>query len=448
MATFPTASLPHRNLERTGSQDLSVHLGGSCGDIFVNVSVPVPSPLQNHTDNNNISPTFSTTNPSVESLQQQISQLQREMEQQKEHDKAMLRDKSEECDWYKQENHHLKRQLQQQKEHFQKQYGELETQLQSTCECLTVQQQRCTELEKQLDMEGSKKRQLLAQMEEAIAHFKGESVTDHRLEETPACNWEIAERSVHVSNKILGTGAWGYVAEGIFHGQKVAVKCIHHSILSQFTTNHVEREISIMAKVRHPNLILFIGAVLTVQTGPLIITELLERTLRSAYQERLLHDKCKLPILKDVASALSYLHSLCPPIIHRDVSSANVLLEAIHDEKWKTKLADFGSANLVHLATTPGEGAIVYSPPEVRTNARMRQSPKVDVYSFGVLVCEVSLCQFPPSPEEFSAFLSDLRANQLGYLLACDCTKENEVERPTMKQVLGMIDEQLNTSEF
>ena len=160
------------------------------------------------------------------------------------------------------------------------------------------------------------------------------------------------------------------MAEGTFRGQKVAVKCIHRGILSQFTTNHVRREISIMAQVRHPNLVLLIGAVFNADTGPLIITELLDRTLPSAYEDvdHPLEERCKLPILRDVASALNYLHTHRRPIIHRDVSSSNVLLLALRDGNWLAKLSDFGSANLIRTATTPAEGAVTYSAPEVITD--------------------------------------------------------------------------------
>ena len=255
--------------------------------------------------------------------------------------------------------------------------------------------------------------------------------------------WEVPREDVHVSNKILGTGGWGYVAEGTFRGQKVAVKCLHRGILSQFTTNHVRREISIMAQVRHPNLILLIGAVLNADTGPLIITELLDRSLRSAYEDHLLEEHCKLPILRDIAAALTYLHSHRRPIIHRDVSSANVLLEAVRNNSWKAKLSDFGSANLIRLSTTPAEGAAPYAAPEVRTEARNQQTPKVDVFSFGVLLCEISFCRFPPDPSEFAAFLASIQdnADPRLYELAQSCTKRDPEQRPSIREVLTQIGE-------
>ena len=284
------------------------------------------------------------------------------------------------------------------------------------------------------------RQQLMARIDTAMAHLRGEAVSPQALE-----LWELPREEVHISQTILGTGGWGYVARGTFRGQTVAVKCLHRGILSPQNEGRVRREISIMSQVRHPNLLLLIGAVLTVEgTGPLIVTELLDRSLRSAYEGGMLEERSKVPVLRDVASALAYLHSHHhTPIIHRDVSSANVLLEAIrHDRQWKAILSDFGSANLSHLATTPAEGAAVYSAPEVSTDNRSRQTVKIDVYSFGVLMCEVCLCRFPPERRHFPSMLSDVRRTAPNmFPLARDCTSHAHQDRPGMREVLQRIDQ-------
>ena len=283
--------------------------------------------------------------------------------------------------------------------------------------------------------------QLMSCMESAISLMRGEIISSGALE-----LWELPREEVHISNTILGTGGWGYVARGTFRGQTVAVKCLHRGILSPQNEGRVRREIRIMYQVRHPNLLLLIGAVLTVEgAGPLIVTELLDRSLRSAYEGGMLEKRSKVPVLRDVASALTYLHSH-HHIIHRDVSSANVLLEAIRDRQWKAKLSDFGSANLSHLATTPAEGAAVYAAPEVSTDNRSRQTVKIDVYSFGVLMCEVCLCRFPPERRHFPSMLSDVRRTAPNmFPLARDCTNRAHQERPGMREVLQRIDQLVET---
>ena len=283
------------------------------------------------------------------------------------------------------------------------------------------------------------RQQLMARMEAGMAVMRGEAVSSQALE-----LWELPREEVHISQTILGTGGWGYVARGTFRGQTVAVKCLHRGILSPQNEGRVRREISIMSQVHHPNLLLLIGAVLTVEgAGPLIVTELLDRSLRSAYEGGMLEERSKVPVLCDVASALTYLHSHHhTPIIHRDVSSANVLLEAIRDRKWRAKLSDFGSANLSHLATTPAEGAAVYSAPEVSTDNRSRQTVKIDVYSFGVLMCEVCLCRFPPERRHFPSMLSDVRRTTPNmFPFAHDCTSHAHQDRPGMREVLQRIDQ-------
>ena len=272
--------------------------------------------------------------------------------------------------------------------------------------------------------------------EDTIIRLEGEA---RRISLQALELWELPREEVHISQTLLGTGGWGYVAKGTFQEQAVAVKCLHRAILSPQNEGRLRREISIMSQVRHPNLLLLIGAVLTAEReGPLIVTELLDTSLRSAYEGRSLEERSKVPVLRDVASALTYLHSHRTPILHRDVSSANVLLEAIgHDRRWKAKLSDFGSANLSQLASTPFEGAAVYSAPEVSTEDRSRQTSKIDVYSFGVLVCEVCLCQFPPERHEFPSMLSDVRRTAPNlFPLSRDCTSHSHHDRPTMREVV------------
>ena len=241
-------------------------------------------------------------------------------------------------------------------------------------------------------------------------------------------------------DRVLGTGAWGFVVEGKFRGKAVAVKCLHQEILSQFTVGQIQREISIMADLRHPNLVLFIAAILDDRSSPRIITELLSITLRRAYHENKITQANKLPILHELASALNYLHLHYKPIIHRDVSSTNVLLEKIANDMWKAKLSDFGSANLVRVATTPGEGALVYAAPEMCINAHSPQAPSVDVYSYGILVCEVTTSTFPDHAS-FNGLMQLLQSQWPDmYRITEQCTQKSPDERPTMQNVISQLD--------
>ena len=265
------------------------------------------------------------------------------------------------------------------------------------------------------------------------------------------CNafWIVPRHHVTVMEKLLGEGSWGYVKEGKLGGLQVAVKCIHEAIVHQHTIKRVYREICTMSRVRHPNLVLFIAAVLDDQGGPMIITELLDTTLRKAYEDNLLHpglDQC-MDIFRDVASALCYLHELREPIIHRDVSSANVLLEAMANDRWKAKLSDFGSANWAKKAVTMGEGAIVYTAPEaypVPPTLKIRPPPqttKIDVYSYGILLCEITLRELP-NPDVLNKSKVKMRAkNAFLHSLMLECIQHEPTERPTMANILKKLNE-------
>ena len=159
-----------------------------------------------------------------------------------------------------------------------------------------------------------------------------------------------------------------------FRGTNVAAKFIHEDIISPHNIGLFIRE-----RVRHPNLLLFMGASVD-DNKPVIITELMPDKLTSIVH--LLTQGHVISIATDVACGLNYLHLMKPdPIIHRDVSSANVLLEPIGPDQWRAKLSDYGSANFVSKVTTQGPGNPSYAAPE-SIYPRL-QTPKMDVYSYG-----------------------------------------------------------------
>ena len=262
-------------------------------------------------------------------------------------------------------------------------------------------------------------------------------------------SWKVSHREVTFTDEQLGRGAWGAIRVAMFREQRVAVKQMHEFIIHEDTLELLHREINIMAQLRHPNLLQFIGAVLDDPSGnPMIITEIMDTSLRNAYETKQLtpHPTCEpvmLTIIRDVAVGLNYLHCLPDPIIHRDVSSANVLLESKGPHKWKTKISDFGSANKARYAVTQAAGAYVYSAPEALksvVSAKKAQTTKMDVFSYGVLFCEVMTCRFPDE-DIFQEMLQQVcsRSPPL-YDLISSCIKKDPSSRPIMKQVIDHLD--------
>ena len=198
--------------------------------------------------------------------------------------------------------------------------------------------------------------------------------------------WVVERQEIHLTPEKLGEGGWANVSVAIFRGQRVAAKCLHNEIISAHNVRLFTREMNIAAQARHPNLLQFIGA--TIDGHPIILTELLPTSLRRLMESTRLSKPQVKSISCDVARALNYLHLTLPdPIIHRDISSANVLLEASGEGSWKAKVCDYGSANFVRYTTTVHPGSPLYSAPE--SGDPKKHSPKMDVYSFGILLIEM-----------------------------------------------------------
>ena len=216
--------------------------------------------------------------------------------------------------------------------------------------------------------------------------------------------WKVSRSDVRIVSEI-GVGAWGTVARGTCNGQQVAIKYPHQLILNEDTLKRLERETELMTQVRHPNLIRIVAAVFDEQSHrfrapPMIITEILDMNLRQCYERGQLQVSGTMPIFLDVSYGLHYLHDRQEPIIHRDVSAPNVLLQALPNGMWRAKVSDFGSANLARLSKTAGEGAIIYTAPEAFPQTdldapEIPHSTKIDVFSFGIVMCEVITAQMP-----------------------------------------------------
>lgn len=309
------------------------------------------------------------------------------------------------------------------------QFQELHQNLQQQYDQL---QQQYYQLQQQLTVVSHEKQSLLAAQKESIA-FGIEP-------------WKVCREDVNMG-RVIGGGGWGVVNEGKL---QVAVKQFYPNILSEKNLSRLKREMQMLALIRHPNLLQFIAAVFDEnddheRNPPYIITELLDMSLRSAYEKKLLLDHSLLSVFTNTARALDYLHRRHEPIIHRDVSSANVLLKRQQNGKWIAKLSDLGSANLAREAYTMNEGARVYCAPEAftfETDARSTGilTPKVDVYSFGIMLCEVATGTFPDKVV-FPTMIDRVRREwpQLHQVIT-ECTKLSPEQRPSMAAVLASLE--------
>lgn len=261
--------------------------------------------------------------------------------------------------------------------------------------------------------------------------------------------WKVKRNDVKIIREI-GRGASGLVSKGFFRGQDVAVKQIHQCILpQQHVMDEFKREVRIMASIQHPNLVRFIGAVFdesveNFTATPLLLLELLQTNLRRAYENSDLGFIVALSIFRDVAYGLHYLHEHQEPIIHRDVSAPNILLEALPGGMWRAKLSDFGSANFLKRSKTPGVGAIVYTAPEMfprqdPTSPMPRATVKCDVFSYGIVLVEVITRSMPSVENRHRLFQEVQRKWHAMHDLTIQCTQAEPSDRPTMSSILNTL---------
>ena len=315
------------------------------------------------------------------------------------------------------------------------------------------QQQEFSQLQDNYQWEHHQLQEKLEQVQKELVTKQEECDLLQQKIRTMEESWRVSHKEIIFTKEKLGKGAYGAIKVGIFREQRVAIKEMHELIISETTLELLHREINTMAQLRHPNLLQFIGAVLDDPSGnPMIITEIMDISLRNAYETKQLtpDPSCEpvmLTIIRDVAVGLNYLHCLPDPIIHRDVSSANVLLESKGPHKWKTKISDFGSANKARQAVTWGAGALLYSAPEsVPSLHRIHKvlTTKMDVYSYGVLLCEVMTCRLP-DPSVFQDMLQQICSRSLPlHDLIRSCIKEDPSSRPIMKQVIERLNSYIN----
>ena len=226
--------------------------------------------------------------------------------------------------------------------------------------------QQLTNIQEQLqgkDEEIAGLKNQLTELEMTLSTAQQLALNARQRQESP--DWVISRDQIYVTDKCLGRGGWGNVVEGKYCGCAVAVKQIHELILSNHNRSLFVREMNIASRCRHPCLLQFIGAT-NDEGSPLFVTELMETSLR-ALLKRPLSATELFVISLDVARALNYLHQKQPsPIIHRDISSANVLLWRQGDQ-WRAKVSDYGTANFMRHTMTVAPGAPIYSAPEAVT---------------------------------------------------------------------------------
>jgi hypothetical protein len=198
---------------------------------------------------------------------------------------------------------------------------------------------------------------------------------------------------------LLSRGGYGEVYKGTYRGETVAIKQLlpeRRKDLAQIDA--FMSEAKLMSTLEHERIVKFIGVAWNALSDVCAIVEFMENgDLRSVLsrwndEERRPQgfDSVKVKIALHIAHALTYLHSLQPVVVHRDLKSKNILLDAMYD----AKLTDFGvSRERADSTMTGGVGSSLWMAPEVMLGERYDE--KADVFSFGVVLSELDTQQLP-----------------------------------------------------
>ena len=296
---------------------------------------------------------------------------------------------------------------------------------------------------------------------------------------------EYAFRNVELyKTETLGTGAYGAVCKAKCDELICAAKLLYPVLFEMQPQapepgkehrqpfRRFELECRFLSRINHPNIVQYLGTYRDPDTNaPVLLMELMDESLTHflesspgpiPYHVQVNH-------CYDIAQALAFLHS--NGIIHRDISSDNVLLIS-----GRAKVADFGMSKLIDTATTrlatmttcPGTPA--FMSPEA-LNEPPVYTEKLDNFSLGVLIVQIVTRKFPdpsnrfqvmqvvdprfprhtvqaqvPVPEEERrhAHISLIDPTHPLLPIALHCLKDKEVERPSSQQLcqtLGALKE-------
>ena len=174
--------------------------------------------------------------------------------------------------------------------------------------------------------------------------------------------WEIDWNQITLLQRV-GSGSFGDVYRGRLWGTEIAVKTLRTEELAMDSANAVlddlKKEVSILSQLRHPNVVLYIGAC-TSSPHICICTEWCDRgSLSSILGDHSQHIDCQrmVSVAMGIAQGVNYLHALDRRIVHRDLKSANILVT----RDWSAKVSDFGLSHMRQTISSK-DGTTIRSP--------------------------------------------------------------------------------------
>ena len=319
----------------------------------------------------------------------------------------------------------------------------------------------------------------LSMAEMTKSRLAGESVID-----TP----EFTFRNVQLlKNETLGTGSYGAVCKAKCDQLICAVKLLYPVLFRIQAPDpgkdrrhpfcRFEQECQFLSCINHPNIVQYLGTYHDPDTNaPVLLMELMDESLtqllESSSEDISYHVQVNLS--QDIAQALAFLHD--NGIIHRDLSSNNVLLIAGS----RAKVSDFGMSKLANmdkesLATlTQCPGTPAFMSPEALDKPPV-YTEKLDNFSFGVILVQILTRQFPAPTDRFATEEIPDRRNPTRKIkakvpipeverrqahikliepthpllpIALECLKDEAEERPSSQQLCHSLDTLKGTAKY
>ncbi|KAL7140190.1 hypothetical protein ABFS83_09G105200 [Erythranthe nasuta] len=278
---------------------------------------------------------------------------------------------------------------------------------------------------------------------------------------------------------LLGQGGFGYVHKGFLRdGKEVAIKQL--KVGSGQGEREFQAEVKTISRVHHKHLVSLVGHCISGTQRLLVYEYVPNGTLEfhlHAKEKSPINWSTRMKIALGSAKGLVYLHEDChPKIIHRDIKSANILL----DENFEAKVADFGLARFytetdTHVSTRV-MGTFGYLAPEYALTGKL--TDKSDVFSFGVVLLELITGRRPIDKSQnylddniidwarplltqalesdnFDGvadprLLKDYDSVEMARMVACAsvCVRHLARRRPPMSQIIRALEGNLNLEEL
>jgi len=269
--------------------------------------------------------------------------------------------------------------------------------------------------------------------------------TDPLVEE----GWALDSSDVKLDDDPFARGSFGLVYKGSYFRTPVCVKVVPMDQHNPDDIKQVQREITTLKALNHPNLVQFFG-MFELNNEMYIVTEYIPGgTVRRNIEK----DKGQIPwatrikMANDVASTISFLHS--QKIIHRDIKSENLLIS----DNWNVKVCDFGLSRSVAEPKKKQRmtlcGTDDFMAPEVTLG--MDYDAACDIFSYGMFLCELILREkiedvLPRGPDTFFGLDTDKFLQLVPpdappeiVAIAIKCCDYEPTKRPDAKQVIKSL---------